>query len=182
MDNVFCQILRRAEDLQGSRAALAELLRVPASTLERWMTGCSHMPLRAFTTLLDQLERHEPAALAAGTQVLRFNIGAAFAGCERCAHEVFEAMTSQTPLPLSAELACRECGERILHRAVLEGLARRVIARRTAAKAAPPGLAQKGGGVGSRRAHEQRLIAHAAQLARPQVVGAIEPAEREPQP
>lgn len=105
------------------------------------MDGRSHMPLRAFCALLDlvasdEASRAAPAHAAAGAQALRFNIGAVFARCERCANEIFDATTSVVPPPLSAELACRACGQRIMHRELLATLARRAFEQRMAAKEA----------------------------------------------
>jgi len=140
MDNVFSDILGRAAAVLGSRSALGALLRVPESTLERWMEGRSHMPLRAFAAVLDLLAQAEPAgavpASAPGAQLFRFNIGALFARCSGCGHALFLALTPARPLPLESELACQACGERVVHRALLERLAREAIAHRRAMPAA----------------------------------------------
>jgi len=59
-----------------------------------------------------------------------------FARCERCANEIFHATTSVVPAPLSAELACRACGQRIMQRELLITLARRAFEQRKVAKEA----------------------------------------------
>ena len=51
--------LARAAELVGGRAKLAELLCVSQSTLARWMSGRSQMPMRAFLSLVELTRKAE---------------------------------------------------------------------------------------------------------------------------
>ncbi len=58
-ETLYTVTLARAAELVGGRAKLAELLCVSQSTLARWMSGRSQMPMRAFLSLVELTRKAE---------------------------------------------------------------------------------------------------------------------------
>jgi len=51
------ELLRKAVELEGSKQAVATLLRVPEGTFERWLVGRAYMPEKLLKILLEQLAK-----------------------------------------------------------------------------------------------------------------------------
>jgi hypothetical protein len=133
-DTIYTRSLARGVELQGSAQALASLLRVPETTLLRWMSGRAQMPLQAFLKLVELLTEYEkadqalsreaPASRTPPASPTTFQMGALLARCERCDGEEFLA---PAPLRYISKLACASCGEEVAHSELIVRLARETV-------------------------------------------------------
>ena len=120
-DTLYTRTLVQAAEIEGSTQALANLLKVPESTLLRWLSGHAQMPLRAFVKAVDFLSEHEqrnPAPHAAESPAageLEFRMGEHFARCQRCDGTLFCPKQPGTPLRMTSELLCASCDEEVIH-------------------------------------------------------------------
>lgn len=133
-DTIFTRALARATQLHGSSQALAGLLRVPESTLLRWISGRAQMPLRAFHRVIELLTEHEqsadatPAPAASVREAnLSFNIGEMLARCARCSGTQFAPQSPAAPLQMTSVLHCSSCHYGVVHGALLAELAARAV-------------------------------------------------------
>ena len=95
-EDIYVTSLRRAASLHGSTQGLASALRVPESTLLRWMSGRAMMPEQAFTRVLAFIAEHEAKDFAspapsAGRSDLSFRAEDLFARCRNCGGTGFGA-------------------------------------------------------------------------------------------
>src|SRR2546423_10722793 len=79
-ESIYTQALAKAMRTQGGTQALASALRVPQTTLERWMAGTAQMPLRAFLRAIELVAQQEARAAPGEAQLsapeqLSFSIG-----------------------------------------------------------------------------------------------------------
>jgi len=58
-ETIYTMTLARAAQLVGGRAKLADLLCVSQSTLGRWMSGRSQMPIGVFLSLVELTRKAE---------------------------------------------------------------------------------------------------------------------------
>jgi len=120
-DTLYTRTLVQAAEIEGSTQALAHILKVPESTLLRWLAGHAQMPLRAFVKAVDLLSEHEkrnPAPHAAekpAASELEFRMGEHFARCQRCDGTQFRQKQPGTRLRMTSELLCAGCGEEVIH-------------------------------------------------------------------
>lgn len=126
--NIFSQALTAAAESEGGTQALANILRVPDGTLRRWFSGRAMMPVLAFSRLLDIVAEHENRTqdepLADGADAtLTFELNHLAARCASCQGTVFVQCAPGLKLRYSAVLACKSCGTKIVHRALLVDLA-----------------------------------------------------------
>ena len=130
-DTIYTRTLARASEMHGSTQALASFLHVPENTLLRWMSGRAQMPLQAFLKLIEAIslsERNGGAHLAppiAQGEPLSFKMGDNVAHCARCDGTEFIAAEGQ--LNFISQLACRACGERVVHGNLVAQLAKDAI-------------------------------------------------------
>ena len=129
---LYTETLGRAAEAEGGTAALANLLHVPEKTLERWMSGRAQTPLRAFLKLLERLIVHEASGAATAPTVqngepLTFCMGQLLARCSRCDGTEFAPAEPDKPLTLRSTLACRACGEKIVHANLIAQLAQDAV-------------------------------------------------------
>jgi hypothetical protein len=129
---LYTETLARAAEAEGGTAALASMLHVPEKTLERWMSGRAQTPLRAFLKVLERLTVHEasgasvPRAVKDG-EPLTFAMGQLLARCSRCDGTQFDPAAPDKPLRLVSMLACRACGEKIVHGNLIARLAQDAV-------------------------------------------------------
>jgi len=115
-DSVYTRLLARALALE-SADALAETLRVPRATLDRWVAGKAPMPVQAFLRLIALVTEREGVLDSgpAGMEVLTFPMGRLLARCARCDGTGFVPVEPQAQLRMTSELACAACGEKVVH-------------------------------------------------------------------
>lgn len=143
-DTIFTRALGQAVQAQGSSQALAQLLKVPETTLRRWMSGRAQMPLRAFHRVVELLTEHEqsgdatlPPGACASQANLSFNIGEVIARCARCGGTQFALLAPAAPLRMTSLLDCSACHHGVVHGALLAELATHAARRsRSAARRA----------------------------------------------
>lgn len=141
-ETLYTQTLVRAAEAEGGTAALASVLNVPENTLARWMSGRAQTPLRAFLKALERLSAHEMSGAAAprppgNGEPLVFRMGDLVACCARCDGTEFAPSNPHAPLSLTGELACRACGEKVIHGNLIARLAEDAVQQvhaRTAAR------------------------------------------------
>jgi len=140
-DTIYTKTLARAAEMHGSTQALASFLHVPENTLLRWMSGRAQMPLQAFLKLIEVLSQSErngggAAALpgAAQGEPVTFKMGENVAHCARC--DGIEFVAADGRLDFISELACRACGERVVHGNLIAQLAKDAIQQSRAMTAA----------------------------------------------
>ena len=130
-ETIYTQTLSRAAEAEGGTAALAGVLHVPETTLERWMSGRAQTPLRAFLKALERLTAHEASGAArvplADGEPLTFSMGQLQARCGRCDSTEFVPAQPGTPLKLTSELVCRACGEKVIRGDVMARLAQDAV-------------------------------------------------------
>jgi hypothetical protein len=130
-ETVCTQALKRAAEAEGGSAALAQVLRVPQGTLERWISGRAQTPLRAFLKVLERLASHEmngaAAPLAVNGDPLTFAMGKLLARCSRCDGTEFTPADGAAALKLTGELRCRGCGETVVHGDLIARLAQDAV-------------------------------------------------------
>ncbi|MFN2643542.1 MAG: hypothetical protein ABR570_00995 [Burkholderiales bacterium] len=130
-DTLYTHVLRRAAEAEGGSAALASALHVPHGTLERWLSGRAQTPVRAFLRALELLSSHEKSGVstppAVNGQPLTFRMGQLLARCSRCDGTEFGPADPQAPLKLTSALACRACGEQMIHGNVIAQLAQDAV-------------------------------------------------------
>jgi len=129
---IYTETLARAAEAEGGSAALASMLNVPEKTLQRWMSGRAQTPLRAFLKVLERLTVHEQSGAAAAPMVtngepLSFRMGQLFARCSRCDSTEFDPVDPHKPLTLASSLACRACGEKVVHGSLIAQLAQDAV-------------------------------------------------------
>lgn len=129
---IYTETLSRAAQAEGGTAALASMLHVPEKTLERWMSGRAQTPLRAFLKVLERLTVHEQNGASAAPLVkdgepLSFRIGQLLARCSRCDCTEFDPAEADKPLTLVSALACRACGEKVIHGNLIAHLAQDAV-------------------------------------------------------
>ena len=131
MQDMFTRILGDAVRLEGSEQALATRLRVPGSTLSRWLRGRAQTPLGAFLVTLQFVMQKERAALGERATLpvkgpqekLVFPLGTLTARCARCGAIEFRARDAGS-LSLASVLHCAQCGADVVHGELLAQLAR----------------------------------------------------------
>lgn len=115
-ETLYTHVLRRAAEVEGSTQALATLLKVPESTLLRWMSGHAQMPLRAFLRLVDLQIRQEKAEAAppqvqsSSARRVSVSTGQIAARCTRCDGTDFIAPDADAGR-MTTTLACANCGD-----------------------------------------------------------------------
>ena len=120
-DTIYTRTLARAAEAQGSTQALASLLHVPENTLLRWMSGRAQMPLQAFLKLMEVLAQAEKNGT--DTTILESvkgepitpKMGDLVAHCARCDGTEFIPTGENGRVRFTSELACRGCGDRVIH-------------------------------------------------------------------
>ena len=132
-DTIYTRTLARAAEAQGSTQSLASLLRVPENTLLRWMSGRAQMPLQAFLKLMEVLAQHEMNGAdttiqqAAKGEPLTLRMGDLLARCATCDGTEFVTTTDDARVRFTSELACRACGERVIHGNLVAQLAKDTV-------------------------------------------------------
>lgn len=130
-ETIYTKTLAKAAEIHGSTQSLASFLRVPENTLLRWMSGRAQMPLQAFLKLIETVAQHERAGAARGETVdgklLTFKMGQLLARCRRCDGTQFALANPDTGLKLTSELACRACGEHVVHGDLISELAKDTV-------------------------------------------------------
>jgi hypothetical protein len=127
-DTFYTRALAQAIEVEGGPQALAYLLRVPESTLLRWVAGRAQMPLQAFHRVIELLIAHERKSGEAR------NIGHFPAECRRCGGTQFEPAAGQGPLGMTSVLVCSACKAETTQGELLAELATQAV--RTAAGSA----------------------------------------------
>ena|SRR5690348_3122016 len=145
-DTIFTRALAQASAAQESSQGLAHQLRVPESTLLRWMSGRAQMPLQAFLRVIELLVEHEKkmapqpsAPVVALPAELSFNVGEVLAACARCSGTRFLREAPAEPLGMTSLLACASCGERVGHGELLARLAAQAMRQTRVAPARSQG-------------------------------------------
>ena len=139
-DTIYTRTLARAAEIHGSTQALAGFLRVPENTLLRWMSGRAQMPLQAFLKLIEVLSESERKGSSAAAlpavqgEPVTFKMGENVAHCARCDGSEFTAVDGR--LDFISQLACRTCGERVVHGNLIAQLATDAIQQSRAMTAA----------------------------------------------
>jgi hypothetical protein len=140
---IYTDTLARAAELHGSTQSLANFLHVPEATLLRWMSGRAQMPLRAFVKLIEVVAQSETArpsdpVLQENPQAepLTFRIGSLLARCARCDRTEFVAAGSKSQTRFTAKLACRACGEQVIHSDLISRLAKDAVRQPRASRPA----------------------------------------------
>lgn len=140
---IYTQALGKAAEMHGSTQALASFLRVPENTLLRWMSGRAQMPLQAFLKLIEALAQHERSGAintvlqeTAKGEPLTFKMAELVAHCARCDGTEFLAVSPDTGVRFTSTLACRACGERIVHGNLIAQLAKDAVYQSRAMTAA----------------------------------------------
>lgn len=132
-DTIYTRTLARAAEAQGSTQALASLLRVPENTLLRWMSGRAQMPLQAFLKLVDMLAQHEKSGAdttiqeAVKGEPVTLRSGDLLARCAQCDGTEFVPTGDDPRVKFTSELACRACGERVIHGNLVAQLAKDAV-------------------------------------------------------
>lgn len=129
-EDIYVTSLRRGVAFHEGAQALAFALRVPESTLRRWMSGRAMMPEQAFARLLELIVEHEaraPASAPGPRTTLSFRVEDLMARCRKCGATAFSADPSARMVD---PLACLACGEEVVHRDLLIELAQRIASRR----------------------------------------------------
>ena len=130
---IYTKTLARAAEIHGSTQSLASFLRVPENTLLRWMSGRAQMPLQAFLKLIETIAQHEHAGSSAvrgekiDGQPLTFKMGQLLARCRRCDGAEFALADPEAELKLTSRLACRACGEHVVHGNLISELAKDAV-------------------------------------------------------
>ena len=134
-ETIYTQTLAKAAEFHGSTQSLANFLHVPEATLLRWMSGRAQMPLQAFLKLVEAIVQHERTGGGLATaedsagKPRTFKIGELLARCAGCDSTEFVAASSESPTRLTAGLACRACGEQVIHGDLISRLAREAVQR-----------------------------------------------------
>ena len=155
-DSVYTRLLARALALE-SADALAETLRVPRATLDRWVAGKAPMPVQAFLRLIALVAEREGVLNSgpAGAEVLTFPMGRLLARCARCDGTGFVPVEPQAQLRMTSELACAACGEKVVHGNLIARLGAEAVQQaRTAAVA----RAKRAAGSGAGASKPRRLV------------------------
>jgi ribosomal protein S27AE len=132
-ETIYTQTLAKAAEFHGSTQSLANFLHVPEATLLRWMSGRAQMPLQAFLKLIQAIAQRERASGGpdtpddSGGKPRTFKIGELLARCARCGSTEFVAAGSESPTRLTARLACRACGEQVIHGDLISRLAKEAV-------------------------------------------------------
>lgn len=126
---IFTRALARAAEVQGSTQALASSLRVPESTLLRWMSGRAQMPLRAALRLIELLNEFEAqgkdvSLQEAATDKLAFTLDQSMAHCARCECTEFVLEDSSATVRFTSMLRCHSCSERVIYGNLIAKLAK----------------------------------------------------------
>lgn len=132
-DTIYTRTLARAAAAQGSTQSLASLLRVPENTLLRWMSGRAQMPLQAFLKLMEVLAQHERNG--ANTTIeenvkgepVTLKMADLQARCARCDSTEFMPTADDGHVRFTSELACRNCGERVIYGNLVAQLAKDAV-------------------------------------------------------
>jgi hypothetical protein len=111
-ENVYTRLLKQLVAIEGSRQAVASLLRVPEGTLVWWMNGRAQMPLRALLKAMDLVAKHE---LRDQPDRFTFDVGSARARCAGCGATEFRRRDPAAPLTYRSLLACAICGHEVVH-------------------------------------------------------------------
>lgn len=147
-DTFYMRALAQAIEVEGGPQALAYLLRVPESTLLRWLAGRAQMPLQAFHRVIDLLVAHERKG---GTTFelsghpdgsLTFDTGGIAAQCKGCGGTQFEPAADGT-LGMTSVLVCPACKAQTTQGELLAELATRAVKQSRAAASRP--VARVGG-------------------------------------
>ena len=137
MNQLFTGILNEALRLEGSAQALARRLRVPGSTLARWLAGRAQTPLGAFLVTLEYIMQQERAADAqdpaaqpahAAQDTVPLPLVDLAARCGRCGGSAFRA-NERGKLRLTSVLSCAQCGADAIHGHLLAQVAKEAIQR-----------------------------------------------------
>ena len=131
-ETIYTQALARAAQTHGGTHALASALRVPQTTLERWMAGTAQMPLRAFLRAIElvaQQETRGPPSEAhlPAPEKLTFAIGELLARCSRCDGTEFTPAVNGAPLRFTGTLLCRACRAEVVHGNLIAQLAMEAV-------------------------------------------------------
>ena len=114
-DTVFTRALVQAAEIEGSTQALASLLRVPESTLRRWIAGRAMMPVKAFRRVLELLKQAEqPVDLEAPDGTVAISVGELPARCAACSGAFFASKAPAAPLRYSSSLECTACRQDVM--------------------------------------------------------------------
>lgn len=125
-ENVYSRVLRQLIAKEGSAQAVASLLHVPETTLQRWLHGRARMPLRAFLRALEMVGEQEWNESA---ERLTFKAGPVVAECVQCGHTEFRRADSAARLTYGSTLACCSCDTEIIHGDLIVRLAKEVARR-----------------------------------------------------
>lgn len=126
-ENVYTRLLTQLVAIEGSRQAVASLLRVPEGTLTWWMNGRAQMPLRALLKAMDLVAKHE---LKDAEDRLTFEVGPLRARCAKCGGGEFRGPPG-APLTYRSLLACCACGHEVVHGDLVVQVAREAAAQQT---------------------------------------------------
>jgi hypothetical protein len=146
-ETIYTRALRQAVEAQGSRQALASVLRVPENTLLRWLAGSAQTPVQAFCKVIELLVEHEKtnaAPLGAADEpvvrleTLEFATGGMLARCARCNGTAFALLPPATTLRYTSELRCCTCNTPVLHGSLISGLARESVQAAARGRKQPP--------------------------------------------
>jgi hypothetical protein len=135
-ETVYTRVLRQAVEIEGSTQALATRLRVPETTLARWIAGRASMPYVAFLEALRYVTANEHALKddpASGETTLTLKIGPNFARCSACDGVEFRSVNPTEPLRYVSKVACKTCGSEVPYGQLVVGLAKEVTLHSRAA-------------------------------------------------
>ena len=132
-DTIYTRTLARAAQAQGTTQSLASLLHVPENTLLRWMSGRAQMPLQAFLKLMEVLAQAEKNGTdttileSVKGEPITLKMGELVAHCARCDGTEFLPTGENGRVRFTSELACRGCGERVIHGNLVAQLAKDAV-------------------------------------------------------
>ena len=130
-DTIFTRSLARAVEVEGGTQAVAYMLRVPESTLVRWLAGRAQMPLQAFHCVIDRLVAHERRT---GEPK---GIGHFPAECRRCDGAQLEPAAATGAPGMTSVLVCPACKAQTTHGELLAALATQAIRQSREAASRP---------------------------------------------
>lgn len=113
-ETVYTEALRQALEIVGSTQALASRLRVPETTLARWISGSAFMPYLAFLETLKYVSEQQQRLTQdgrCGESKFSLNIGTNFARCSACDGVEFRCVNSNEPRRYVSIVSCLTCGK-----------------------------------------------------------------------
>lgn len=134
-DTIYTRVLAQAVEMAGSAKALADLFRVPETTLARWISGRAQMPLRVFLRAIELLREHDDrgtqqdAISNRPAESITVQAAGLCARCARCGCPEFLSAVAQSGLRVSSRLQCTSCHHDAAYGDVVAELATLAVAQ-----------------------------------------------------